>query len=74
VRINKEMLEKEEKEDFLNNIPNKKPTISAVWTKRTSSAIMANTADANKQVDLQLQPPPKLSDSLPKVPNPFTPK
>ncbi|CAG2113318.1 unnamed protein product [Medioppia subpectinata] len=59
VRINKEVMEKEVKEEFLNNAPNKKPSISAVWTKKTSSAIMTNTADVNKQVDLQ----PKLDSN-----------
>ncbi|XP_054163939.1 phospholipid-transporting ATPase VD-like [Oppia nitens] len=39
---------KEKTEYFMDNIPNKKPTISAVWTKKTKSMIMSEIGSTNK--------------------------
>ena len=50
VKTIKEWSVVDETEDFLNNIPSKKKTVTAVWTKKTSSVIMSRTGTANKYI------------------------
>jgi len=49
--VKEEKSDKTENEDHMNNIPEKKRTISAVWTKKSSSANMTQS-DRKKNNDI----------------------